>query len=176
LIGFVRQSRAGVGTLLASLLVVTLAAWLISIARSAPKEKPTPIGPTALSEAALRAFALSARQPVYWAGPRPGDRYELTRSENGNIVIRYVGPAERAQSAGGLTVATYPYRNAFDALVGISNVQHIQFPGGTAIVDWRNTGQIYLAYRGLNYQVAIYGASPGRLLRLARSGAVRAIR
>ena len=72
-----RQSRLGVGTFLAVAVALTVVAWVVIITTSS-RTNEKPIGPIVLSADGLRTFALGTGQPVYWAGPRTGYRYELT--------------------------------------------------------------------------------------------------
>ena len=38
----------------------------------------------------LKAEASTSDHPIYWAGPRPGVRYEFTRSTDGRTYVRYL--------------------------------------------------------------------------------------
>ncbi len=171
-----QQSRAGGGVIAALVLAAVLAAWAVIVTRASPEPKPAAIGPITLSADSLRAFAESVRQPIYWAGARPGDRYELTRTSTGNVFVRYLSPGSGGGSAQ-LTVATYPYVEGFRALESVSNVQQVTLErGGVAIVDPRYLASVYFAFPGANYQGQVFGPSPDELLRVVRSGDLSEVR
>ena len=153
---------------------MTLVAWLIIVSRSSPEPAPTPIGPVVLSEQSLRKLAAGTAQPVFWAGSRAGYHYQLTKTDKGYIYVSYLGKHGRDAE---LTVATYPYLAGLKALQLVRGVQLLQLPEGAGgFVDPRDASHVHLAYPDMNYQIEIYGASPARVLQLARSGAVRQIR
>src|SRR5207244_701046 len=51
---------------------------------------PLVINSVALTAKLLRTLAASLGQPVYWAGPEPGHRYELRRTNTGAVFLRYL--------------------------------------------------------------------------------------
>ena len=85
-------------------------------ARSTTVAKP--IAPVGLSAKGLRTLSATVGQPIYWAGPKPGYLYELTRTSNGSVFIRYLPPGAKVGSKQAiyLIIATYPYRGALQAL------------------------------------------------------------
>ena len=97
--------------------------------------------PTAASKAELTALAASIGHPIYWAGAIHGDTYELTRTASGKVFIRYLpaGIAVGSPRASYLTVATYPFPNAFAAVereAGLKGAVTFHLPGGgLAVVD-----------------------------------------
>src|SRR4051794_22542168 len=46
----------------------------------------------AASPQRLVAFARSVGHPVYWAGPQPRFTYELSRTKDGRVYVRYLPP------------------------------------------------------------------------------------
>src|SRR6476646_5979771 len=44
----------------------------------------------AVSVSELRALPTVLGHPLYWAGPRAGTTYELTRSPDGRVYVRYL--------------------------------------------------------------------------------------
>src|SRR5438105_3104986 len=90
-----RRGRIAVGAAVA-LVIVGVAAAVVVFVNSG--SSPTlngpvaavPIKPVALNAGSLSALAKSVGQPIYWAGPRPGYLYELTRAANRNVYIRYL--------------------------------------------------------------------------------------
>src|SRR5262245_63358257 len=72
-------------------LVAGVVVWLLSRGDGGEETVSAPIGrPVAMRDDQLRAFARAQATPVYWAGPRAGVTYELTRSAGGQIYIRYL--------------------------------------------------------------------------------------
>src|SRR4051812_6387446 len=78
----------------------------------APKPKANSVGATRDD---LRTLATKVGHEIFWAGPKRGYTYELTRTTEGNIYIRYLPPGVPvgAGSADFLAVGTYPQADAF---------------------------------------------------------------
>jgi hypothetical protein len=187
-----RRSRFRVGAVLAVAAAAGVGAWAVvshrdsdssSEATSAtPSATETvtakPIAPVGLSAKGLRTLTASIPQPIYWAGPRPGYLYELTRTTTGKIFVRYLPPGTRVGSkkATYLIVATYPFRNALKALTDLKTQHQVKIPGGgIAIVDASHPQSVHLAFPGSNNQVEVYDPSPKRSLAIVKSGAVRPV-
>jgi hypothetical protein len=190
-----RHSRVRVGAVLAIAIGAGLGAWALvehhndsssssETAAAAPAAAATttvtarPITPVGLSAKGLRTLTASIKQPIYWAGPKPGYLYELTRTSTGKIFIRYLPPGTRVGSKQGaeLIVATYPFRNALKALKALAKSKRLAIPGGgIAIVDTAHPQSVHLAYPGVDNQVEVYDPSPARSLAIVRSGAVRPV-
>jgi hypothetical protein len=184
------RSRARLGAVVAVAIGAGLAAWVVVDNRGTGSSPTTPsaaapgvaiakpIAPVGLSAKGLRTLTASVQQPIYWVGPRPGYLYELTRTDTGKIFIRYLPPGAKVGSKQSiyLIVATYPFRNALQALKNLSNRRKLSIPGGgIAIVDTNHPQSVHLAYPGIDNQVEIYDPSPAKSLRIARSGAVRPV-
>ena len=185
-----RRSRFRVGAVLAVAAAAGVGAWAVvshrdsdssseaSSATPSATETVTakPIAPVGLSAKGLRTLTASIPQPIYWAGPRPGYLYELTRTTTGKIFVRYLPPGTQVGSkkATYLIVATYPFRNALKALTDLTTQHQVKIPGGgIAIVDASHPQSVHLAYPGSNNQVEVYDPSPKRSLAIVKSGAVR---
>lgn len=114
--------------------------------------------------------------PVYWAGPRPGVEYEVSRQE-ARTFVRYLPKGEEAESERKfLTVGSYKDSKA---LAGIR--ESGQKPGailvkikggGTAYAEGTNATSAYMAFPGVDAQVEVFDPKPGEALRLIRSGAI----
>ena len=144
---------------------------------AAPAATAKPIGPVALSAGGLRTLSSSVDQPIYWAGPKAGYLYELTRTSEGRVFVRYLPPGAQVGSKRQiyLVVATYPFQNPLQALKNLPGT-HVAIPGGgVAMVDAGHPQSVHLAYPGVDDQVEVYDPSPARSLKLARSGAVRPV-
>jgi hypothetical protein len=125
----------------------------------------------------LRDLAGAVAYPIYWAGQRPGG-YELTVDDSGNIFIRYLGGrvpvGSRRQTS--LTVATYPYPNAYRTLRAISRRPGEGFvhtpDGGLVVIDSGNRDNVHIAYPGRDVQIEVYDPHAGGSLALARAGQI----
>ena len=187
-----RRSRFRVGAVLAVAAAAGVGAWAIVSNRdsgSSSAEAPStasatstatakPIAPVGLSAKGLRTLTASISQPIYWAGPKPGYLYELTRTSTGKIFVRYLPPGTQVGSkkATYLIVATYPFRNALKALTDLTTQHQLKIPGGgIAIVDASHPQSVHLAFPGSNNQIEVYDPSPRRSLAIAKSGAVRPV-
>jgi hypothetical protein len=189
-----RSSGLRVGAVLAVAAAAGLGAWAFIANRGS--ESPTgaagttapvvaattttarPIAPVGLSAQGLRTLTASISQPIYWVGPKPGYLYELTRTGNGKIFVRYLPPGTPVgtKKATYLIVATYPFRGALKALEDLTARTRLTIPGGgIAIVDKSHPQSVHLAFPGVDNQIEVYDPSPARSLSIARSGTVRPV-
>jgi hypothetical protein len=138
-------------------------------------------GARAASVGELRDFAASLSRPVYWAGARPGDTYELT-ANRGNVFVRYlprgVNVGDRRPDF--TTVGTYPYKRAYSRWLRAANSRGEQpklIPrGGIAVISERSRKSVFLAFPKRDYLVEVFDPAPDRAMRLATSGRVKPIR
>jgi hypothetical protein len=183
-----RRLAALIVSALVLLAIAGAAVWLIVDSGGGSKTPAqtvsvTPIKPVALSVSGLKTLTATLNQvhgqPIYWAGAKAGFLYELRRTTNGNVYIRYLprnvnagAPAPRY-----LTVATYPFTDAYGALQKVAGSNAVNIPGGgIAFVDAKDPKSIHLAYPNINYQVEVYDPSPAKALSVASSGLVRPVR
>ncbi len=140
-------------------------------------ERPRPQKPVAVSIQRLRDLEESVGHPVYWAGQRPG-KYELTIDVNGNVFIRYL--ADEAQVGSrrtpALTVATYPYADAYRTLRYASHdpgavVEHTP-DGGLVVAARASPDNVHIAYPREDIQIEVYDPRAGRALQLATAGGI----
>jgi hypothetical protein len=160
----------------------TVAAGHLAALGSLKTTSATPAGPkpAAVSVTGLRSLAASLGHPIYWAGPRPGYTYELTQTSNGNVFIRYLPPGVNVGApAGYLTVATYPFPNAFAAIQRTSNGNKTGTirlgGGGLAVVDGQYPKSIHLAYPHSDVQVEVFDPSPARVRQVVSAGKIAAV-
>lgn len=131
---------------------------------------------TVVPESGLLKAMEGVGYPVYWAGPRLGVEYEVSRHE-GRTYVRYLPKGEEAESRKPfLTVGSYEDRNA---LAGIRESGQkagailVRIDGGgTAYAESADATNAYLAFPGVNTQVEVFDPEPGEALRLIRSGAI----
>jgi hypothetical protein len=135
---------------------------------------------TAVSPARLRDLAASWQRPVYWLGTEKGSTYELSRASNGRIYVRYLPRGARIGAREPyLTVATYPVEDAFAVTRAASRTRGaVVIPlGGDAVAFYSKSRptNVYVAYRGLDFQVEVYDPSPARVHDLIAARRLRSI-
>jgi hypothetical protein len=92
----------------------------------------------------LAALPATVGHPVYWAGPKRGFTYELTRTSDGRIYIRYLpaGVSIGSNHPKYLTIGTYPLKNALATVRGIAKRLRVTAMklngGGTAVQDTKH--------------------------------------
>jgi hypothetical protein len=138
-------------------------------------------GPALVSRAQLAETAASADHPVYWAGPKDGFSYELTKAENGRIFIRYLPPGVKGgdRRADFLTVGTYPQPESFIGLKraarrpGAVSIRIAN--GGVVVFDSKKPSSVYFAYPNAKYQVEVFAPSGQTALSLVLTGKIKPI-
>ena len=106
----------GRARLLAAVACVALIAAIASaILLTRESDVPQAGVPVEMSVGDLRETAAKTDRPIYWAGTRPGTRFELTRTRRGKSFVRYLpGGVEAGDKRPAfLTVATYPQRHSY---------------------------------------------------------------
>jgi hypothetical protein len=173
-------NRRGIvlGAVIAVALAGGLIAWLVTRIESSTTRGPAaaPVRPVALNVSGLAKLARFVNQPIYWAGPRKHYLYELKRTADGSVYIRYLPPGVEAGAAGHqyMIIATYPFSGAFTALEKLAGGRGVRVAGGgIALVDEKHRTSVHLAFRNVGYQVEVYDPSPARALAVASSGRVR---
>jgi hypothetical protein len=171
--------RLRLGAVLAVAIAVGFIAWLILKDDNDNGNESVKTAPaSAASEQDLRALRDSVGHPIYWAGTRKSGTYELTRTPNGNIYIRYLPTAGDvgAPRPDFLTVGTYPFKNALKTLQRLARKQgqisRNVAGGGIAVANGPQAQNVYLAFAGQNFQIEVYDRHPGRALKLATSGRI----
>jgi hypothetical protein len=132
--------------------------------------------PSAASAADLRSLVAELKHPVYWAGPRKRYTYELTRTPTGRIYIRYLPPGVPVGDSrpSYVTVATYPFPNAYAALKKTASPGATMrlAGGGIGVVDGSYKRSIHIAYPGVNYEIEVYDPSPRAGRKLVAAGKI----
>jgi hypothetical protein len=115
---------------------------------------------------------------VYWAGPVPGFKLEVTKTSSGNVFVRYlpsdvpIGDMKPAYT----TIGTYPRKHAYGAVLkaarGAGQVKKNATGGGVAVYNKKRKGNVYLAYRHSTYLIEIFAVSPRQAQQLALSGRI----
>src|SRR5256714_6482316 len=166
-----------IGAVVALALVAGLVVWLLVRDNG---NSPSASGTSAQAASAqeLAALPTTVRHPVYWAGPKRGFTYELTRTPGGRIYLRSLpaGVAVGSNQPKYLTIGTYPLKNALVAVRRIAKRLHVSAigvnGGGAAVQDTKHPTSVYLAYPGSDYQIEVYDPSPAHGLQLVLSGGI----
>ena len=154
------------------------AAVAVLVLRGGEESEPPPGAPRAVSAAELQSLADEALQPVYWAGTRPGVRFELTRTRRGKSFVRYLpdGVQVGDKRPAFLTVATYPQPRAYPVTQRSSRrkgmVRESTAGGGLAVWSRRRPNSVYLAYPGRDQLVEVFSPTAGEARRLVVAGQV----
>lgn len=176
-----RNSQVRIGAVVVVALVVGLVVWLLVRGDGSGGETTTTgsaFGPVAATQGDLRSRAIDEGHPIYWAGPKADTTYELTRTSNGRIFIRYLpkGVPVGVDKADYTIVGTYPVPNATGVLQGLakkSGEQKLSVPGGgIAVYSSSQPTNVYVAYPGSNLQIEVFDPSADRARRIVTSGQV----
>ena len=184
-----RRRRIRLGAVIALAAAAGIIAWVAIERRDNSSSTSTTTagtqGPIAashpavgLSAGGLRTVARGVKQPIYWAGPKKGYIYELTRLSNGRIYVRYLPPGVKVgdKRAQFLIIATYPFPGALTGLKQVSHGKGIALRGGgMALVDATYPKSVHVGFPGVNYEIEVYDPSPKRSLDVASSGEVQRV-
>jgi hypothetical protein len=174
----IRLPHLRLGALIAIGLAAFLVGWM-AMNRGGDDAPPAPgSGASAASESELKSFADSASHPVYWAGAKEGHTYELTRTTNGFVYVRYLpeGTEVGDRRSRFLTIGTYPRPGAFAELQRAAKAKgsvSVKIgDGGLAVFSQTRPTSVYVGYPDAKYQVEVFHPSPDEARRLALSGQV----
>ncbi len=163
------------GALLAIVIVVVLVLALgggDDDGDGAPRRAPA----LAATPDRLAQAAVDAGHPLYWLGPEARTTYELTRTRDGRIFIRYLpaGVAVGSPDADYVTVGSYPQPDAYRAIARTARdagATIVPIPGGgRAYQDPRRPASAYAAFPGSDVQVELFDPTAGAALSAARDG------
>jgi hypothetical protein len=135
-------------------------------------------GPTLVSRAQLERLSNVVGHPVYWAGPRNGFSYELTRTTNGRIFVRYLPAGVSAGDARPdfLAVGTYFRPGSFADLeraAKSSQAVSLKLPShGLMVLTADKPKSVYIGYPGAKYQVEVFAPSSTTARQLVLSGVI----
>jgi len=190
-----RDRSVRVGAVVAVAIAVAFVVWLLVRGGGSGSSNPavtaaqtttqTTRSATPLLEAAsiqtLKTVPALVGHPIYWAGPRSRITYELTRTRDDRIYIRYLPKGVKVgdRRADFLIVGTYPVRNAYRAVQTAAKEQGAETfaiaGGGKAVLNKSAPKNVYFAFPRSNYQIEVYAPSPGRARSLVRSGKIRPV-
>jgi hypothetical protein len=176
----VRPVRAG--AVIAVALAIGFAVWLmLRDDSSSASTSPVPKGAKAvpISVSGLHTIA-SLGVTIYWVGEKPGSRYELTKTNDNRVFIRYLPRGVRVGSDKPyLTVGTYPVKDAF-ALTNRLAARSTSVRVGTtensvAFYNRERPANVFVAYKGVDYQVEVFDPSADRARELVTSGVLATV-
>jgi hypothetical protein len=130
----------------------------------------------------LKALAVELGHPIYWAGTQPNFTYEVTRTKDGSVYIRYLpqGVAVGDRRPAYLTIGTYPQKGALEILKSTAGKNHVATldvaGGGLAFVDKKRPTSVYVAYPDVDVQVEVYDPAPRRARQVVTSGQIGPVR
>ena len=130
----------------------------------------------------LRDLGSAVGHPVYWAGQQPGRHYELTVDPDGKVYLRYLaeGVPVGSRRASSLTIGTYPYIDAFGALQAAARrsggITDRTPDDGLVVTFPTSPNNVYVAFRGTDYEIEVYDPNAGRALELATAGEIAPLR
>jgi hypothetical protein len=175
-----RRRQVRVGAVVALALAVGFVLWLVlrggDSSPSASTTAPTGTQSVPISAKGLRSLA-AVGIPIYWAGARPGTTYELTKTADNRVLVRYLPAGTRiGTKTPFLTIGTYPLKNAFSATTRLAQGSgSVAIPvghGGVAFYSRARSANVYLAYPGLASQIEVYDPLPGAAHQAVFSGQV----
>ncbi|MDP1720151.1 MAG: hypothetical protein Q8L08_04020 [Candidatus Nanopelagicaceae bacterium] len=143
---------------------------------------PTTSGQIALTETELRSAVKTLGGSIYWAGPMSGAQYALDHIASGQNLVRYLpnGKGLTDVEQNYRVIATYQDANAFGTMETAGKLDtgvSITNPDGSLIYYAKATpAHVYLAFKGLPFQIEIFDPTPGVALKLATTpGLIKSI-
>jgi ferric-dicitrate binding protein FerR (iron transport regulator) len=183
-----RRPDVRIGAVVAVAIAAAFVIWLLVRGNDSNSPSPTgtqtvsAIAPVAATPERLRELSVDVGRPIYWAGPRSNDTYELTRTSQDRIYIRYLpsNVSVGTSKADYTIVGTYPVANAYDVLKTLAKTTgHSSFSApdnGFAVYSTSQPTNVYLAYPGSNVQIEVFDPSAERAHALVTSGQVGPVR
>lgn len=134
---------------------------------------PNSSGQTALTAEQLKTEIKNIGGSVFWAGAQPGALYTFNHLTAGQDYIRYLpngqGLSDKTQNY--RVIATYKEANAYATIVAAAKLKtgvSITNPDGSVVYYAKATPtHVYMAFKGLGYQIEIFDPVPGASLKLA---------
>jgi hypothetical protein len=176
-----RRPDVRIGAVIAVAALVALVVWLLvrgGGSGSSGQHSAAPIAPEAASPTQIRDLSVEIGRPIYWLGPEQDRIYELQRTAQDRIYVRYLpsGVNVGTKSAAYPLVGTYPVPGAYDVLKSLaktSGESSFTAPrGAIAVYSTSRPTNIYLAYPGSDVQIEVYDPSAAQARSLVTSGRV----
>jgi hypothetical protein len=161
--------------------VLAALVWALVIKSGGSSKPAANAKPSAATVAGLEELAGTLKHPIYWAGDKPGYTYELTKTDSGNVYVRYLPKGVQVGDlrADFLTVGTYPDANPMRRLgAALKRKGTIRFnvpDGGTAVQDSAHPTSVYLAYPNSSLLLEVFEPSPAKARAVVKSGVIRPV-
>ena len=173
--GVPRRREVRFGAVVAVALAIGFVLWLVlRDGDSSPSAAPATAARTTsvpISVKGLHSLA-GLGVPIYWAGEQPGVAYELTKTSDNRVLVRYLPAGEKiGTKTPYLTIGTYPVKNAFQVTSRLAKSSgSVTIPvghGGVAFYSRAAPTSVYVAYPGYDYQVEVFDPSPAQARSIA---------
>jgi hypothetical protein len=134
------------------------------------------VKPVAASPADLGTLARQLGHRIYWFGPKTKKTYELTKTSDGRIYVRYLPPGVELgiRQATFPLVGTYPVKNAIHVLRQLAKKggeKSFSAPKhGFAVYSSARPTNVYVAFPGSNLQIEVFDPAPSRAKKLVAAG------
>jgi hypothetical protein len=171
------------GSLIATAIVAGVVVWLVTRGSgSVSPASPVPTNAKALpiTVKGLKTLA-SLGIVIYWVGGQPGYSLELRKTADDRVFIRYLpSGVPLGSNKPYLTIGTYPMKDAFAVTSKLAgkggSVPVLAGKDNVAFFKPERPTSVFLAHRGLSYQVEVYDPSPGRARELVTSGQLSTVK
>jgi hypothetical protein len=166
---------------LAVALAASVVVWLLVRDDGNPGVSVPTGRPVLVTQAQLERVASSTHYPVYWAGPREGFSYELTRTSGGRFFVRYLPPGvtEGDPRPSFLVIGTYARPHGFADLRRASRragtVSVGLDRGGLVVFAAKHPQSVYFGYPDAQYQVEVFDPSGDTARKLVLAGTIRPV-
>lgn len=126
----------------------------------------------------LKNLQSSLRHPIYWVGAKSNYTYELTKTNGGNVYVRYLPSGVRVGDSRPdfLTVGTYPQTNAYQNIQTAAKrkgAHESKLPGGgLAVQNASRPTSVYVAYPNSSLLIEVFDPSAKVARSVVRSGQV----
>jgi hypothetical protein len=183
-----RRPEVRIGAVVAIAIAAAFVVWLLvkhgdsDSGQGAETTVVPAITPVAATPERLRELSVEAGHPVYWLGPQANRTYELTRTSDDRIFVRYLPESVDVGSDAAVypIVGTYPFPDAYAGLQDLAKKKNeVSFTapkGGLAVYSASRPTNVYLAFPGSDSQIEVFDPSAGRARDLVASGRVAPVR
>jgi hypothetical protein len=175
-----RRDQTRVGAVIALAAAVAFVLWLILRNNDSgeTQQQAATASATAVSQETLQTLRRTLGRPIYWAGPQSGKTYELTRTPDGRVYVRYLSKeSDVGTDRPYLTIGTYPVSGAFAVTRRVAQqpgtVRLAAGNGAVAFYRKDRPTNVYVAFPGSNYQIEVFAPSAGDAQELVSSGHIR---
>jgi hypothetical protein len=166
----------------ALVVIVAIAGIVIWLAVGRNSSSTTSLDTTAVatSPLGLTQLAGALKQPIYWVGERSNVTYEVSRPDNGRILVGYLASGLKVgDRTPHLTVGTYPITDAYSVTRrAASQPGTVKIDvGGGAIAFYNKAypNSAFVSYPGSSYQIEVFDPTAGGAKKLIENGKVKPV-